>query len=870
MVAYSTDFSYQGHSFHFNLLPKCSVSQHLDTKGAFYELPFLEALGEILPSETVAFDVGAHIGNHTVYFAKVLGWRVVAFEPNPEAFEKLVANVEANEVGELVTCFQVALTDSPGTVQMARTEPSDAGTVAIVDAGKRLESIIEVEAGLLDSYEQFAGEGPTLLKLDVEGHERTVIEGGKRFLGRVAPYVTTEVQSVSAFDDLLGVLGDSYRPSGVFNPTPTIVWVPIHERGPLSSDLDVIRYAVRAQISYNEAQTRTRRTLQIVESALDREKADRPTENELADIVRLRDQLSAAAEIQRLTRRRLLIVVVGECHVPAPALSAIAKAVDLVEISDTETRTVSMRRYVSGRLTKERVATSHLRSDHLTAAQIVLFVETGDRRLGHVDAAAVVGGESAPDLADVAIDLLGAPYINVTLDPVYLASHLRLLVGSSACFVRSHDLLDAWQARQIMPADVLDPEDPISMAGGMSRALPKAPSKRRERDKTDRRLLLVSYYSPPATSVAMQRLMYWKDNLGSIASETGISLSVDWLSATNGSPSGEGFVFVADRGPFLLPAAEWEKVKELDDLDLDVIGATWSHHVRQSIDRLQGSYDTVLISGNPFYYFDLAPFFREHWGSRVILDFRDPWARNERFKYSTRQRAKLMKLEEELVSNADSVISVNQACLDAIAPTVRVPRYVVANGFDESIVNAVRRPDSEASKHDGRTHLVYAGTIYRSFPLDNLLDSLATDRYQLVHYGRDYSSSQAVKVHPVARAAGPISYENLISELKSSDAGVITTMGEPTMSTTKLFDYVACELDIIIITKGKPRTGLLHELTLNLDGVYWVEDDPAELKSFFESYRPERRPRRESLRFSRREQARRLLEIVNDQQLAVL
>jgi hypothetical protein len=95
-------------------------------------------------------------------------------------------------------------------------------------------------------------------------------------------------------------------------------------------------------------------------------------------------------------------------------------------------------------------------------------------------------------------------------------------------------------------------------------------------------------------------------------------------------------------------------------------------------------------------------------------------------------------------------------------------------------------------------------------------------------------------------------------------------MGEPTMSTTKLFDYVACDLDIIIITKGMPRTGLLHELTLDLDGIYWVEDDPAELRSFFESYRPERRPRRQSLRFSRREQARRLLEIVNDQQLAVL
>lgn len=858
----STDFSYQGRSLHFELLRECSVSRHLSTNGTFYELPFLEALGRLLPAETVAFDIGAHIGNHTVYFAKVLGWRVFAFEPNPDAFEKLTANVEANGLMEQVTCFPVALTDIPGTVRMARTEPSDAGTVAIVAGDGRPGGYVEAEGATLDSYVHLAGVGSTLLKIDVEGYERKVIEGGTDFLSRVAVHVTTEVQSVPEFEGLLEVLGESHRPSGIFNPTPTILWVPNSEAEAPGAHPDVIRYAIRAQFAYNETHRRSlraRRSLEALESVLEDASEHQPTETERSGLMRLRDQLAASGEIQHLAGKRLLIVVVGECRVPAAALSAVAKAVDLVEISDTEPRLVRISRYVAGRLTEQRVVTSPPGNDHLGAAQIELFVESGDESLGRVGAAAIIGGEGAPDLADVVVDLLGVPYINVALDPVYLARRLPRIIGASACFVSSPDQLDDWNTRQIVLARVLDPEDPMSLVGGISQALPRMRPEKRAEKEGERRLLLVSYYSRPAMTVAVQRLAYWKDHLASIADAMGFSLSVDWLTATNRTLDEDGFIYVADRGRFQLPQLEWEQLKELQDLELDVIGATWSHYVRESLGLMKETYDAVLISGNPFYYFDLAQSFRERWDCKVILDFRDPWARQERFQHSVDQRAKLIELEQELVRHADWVVSVNQQCLNAIAPSVSVPRFVVANGFDETIVDAVPSPHRDPVPGDGAIKLVYAGTVYATLPLDNLLDALSVDRHRFVHFGRDYSKSQAAKTHPVAHPGGLVAYEDLISQLKASDAGIIMTTGEPTMSTTKIFDYVACDLDIIILTKGRPRTGLLHELTSDLDGIYWIEDDPEELKSFFHSYRPERRQRKERLLFSRREQAKRLL-----------
>lgn len=860
-----TDFSYRGEPFHFELLPDCSVSRHLQTNGSFYELAFLEAIERSVPSARVAFDVGAHIGNHTIFFAKVLGWRVVAFEPNPDAFEKLIANVEANGVADRVSCHQVALSDTPGVVKLARSEPSDAGTVAVVERDAGLGHLIEAQGDVLDAYRHLAGNGPLLLKIDVEGYERQVIEGGSRLLTDLAPFVTTEVQSVSEFEDLADILGESHRPSGVFNPTPTIMWEPKAEVRSQQTEFDVVRYAIRAQVAYNDAHRRNlraRRSLDAVESVL-QEPGYRPTNAEKPGLVRLRDQIAGAGEIQALAGKRLLFVVVGESRVPAAALSVLARAVDIIEVGDPEPRSVAMRRYVAGRMTAEQVSISPSGGDLLTAAQSALFIETGDQTHGPVSAAAVIGGEAAPDIADVIVDLLGVPYLHVAIDPIYLPRRLPRIIGASASFVSTHEQLEDWDTRQIVPASTLDPADPLSLVGALSRVVQKPRTPQPSPAQTEHRLLLVSYYSPPAKTVATQRLSYWKDNLASIAESIGLPVSIDWLSATN--HAGDGFIYVADRGPFEIPQMEWDRLKSLQRLDLDVIGATWSHYVRESLDRIDESYDAVLISGNPFYYFDLARSFKERWGSRVVLDFRDPWARQERFHYTIDQRAKLMALEDEMVAEADAVISVNSECLDAIAPEIEVPRFVVSNGFDETIVDGVPGPDRGAEQRDGRIRLVYAGTVYATLPLDNLLDALSTERHVLTHFGRDYSQSQAAKTHQVAHSEGLVTYETLIAGLKDSDAGIIMTTGEPTMSTTKIFDYVACELDLIIVTKGRPRTGLLHEMTSDLEGVYWVKDDPEELKDFFGSYRPESRRRMGRMRFSRREQAKQLLSVLYGQ-----
>jgi FkbM family methyltransferase len=60
-------------------------------------------------------DAGAHLGNHTVYFALVSDAIVHAFEPNPVTARYLRGNVERNGLDGQVFVYEKALGARPAT-----------------------------------------------------------------------------------------------------------------------------------------------------------------------------------------------------------------------------------------------------------------------------------------------------------------------------------------------------------------------------------------------------------------------------------------------------------------------------------------------------------------------------------------------------------------------------------------------------------------------------------------------------------------------------------------------------------------------------------------------------------------------------------
>jgi FkbM family methyltransferase len=192
---------------------------HFTQHQAFYELDLLQAAGEVYRRGTWIIDVGANIGNHAIYFARVLGARVLAFEPFPRSREILQANLAANGCSELVTVNPFALGDSPGrgrahsrsdsNLGMVSVRPDDAGDLSFV----RLDDCITL------------GMDVSILKVDVEGGEMPVLRGAARLLAIDRPHVFAEAAEPAEFESIRAFLAPfGYRPVGRYCATPTYLF----------------------------------------------------------------------------------------------------------------------------------------------------------------------------------------------------------------------------------------------------------------------------------------------------------------------------------------------------------------------------------------------------------------------------------------------------------------------------------------------------------------------------------------------------------------------------------------------------------------------------------------------------------------------
>src|SRR4029079_13634546 len=130
-----------------------------------------------------AFDIGAHVGNHTVFFAAVCGLHVVAFEPNPRAHEMLLDNLALNS-GLSVSTYRVAAGNRTGLgrlTSLMRVEDAPTGPVTVA----RIDDLLTV--GDL-----------ALVKVDVEGYEAQVLDGMTEHLKRCHPRIYAEAHNRTA------------------------------------------------------------------------------------------------------------------------------------------------------------------------------------------------------------------------------------------------------------------------------------------------------------------------------------------------------------------------------------------------------------------------------------------------------------------------------------------------------------------------------------------------------------------------------------------------------------------------------------------------------------------------------------------------
>ncbi len=186
--------------------------------GAF-ERDLLQTYQRLIQPGSTVLDIGANIGAHTLPLAKHVGpnGRVIAIEATDYAYAKLQKNLSLNPVlAAQTTLTQALLTASDN----APTETEIQSSWPLVDGEKThdmtcgaAKSTAGAKTCTLDTLlSELSLQRVDWIKLDVDGHEITVLQGARKCLETYKPTIFMELapycykDSSSDFADMVEIL----------------------------------------------------------------------------------------------------------------------------------------------------------------------------------------------------------------------------------------------------------------------------------------------------------------------------------------------------------------------------------------------------------------------------------------------------------------------------------------------------------------------------------------------------------------------------------------------------------------------------------------------------------------------------------------
>lgn len=169
------------------------VSKEISVTGLF-EKDEMQIVLKNLKKKLVFLDVGANIGNHSIFFSKYFK-RVLSFEPHPKIFQILKINVAKIKN---IKIFNYALTRRKKIFFL-----SDSVTNNLAGSSLQNKGSIKIVSEVFDKKFKNIKNEIGLIKIDVEGHERQVIEGMKDTLIRNDPILFLEMDPESYKKNLI-------------------------------------------------------------------------------------------------------------------------------------------------------------------------------------------------------------------------------------------------------------------------------------------------------------------------------------------------------------------------------------------------------------------------------------------------------------------------------------------------------------------------------------------------------------------------------------------------------------------------------------------------------------------------------------------
>ncbi len=183
--------------------PYDTIQKHY-INGILYENEELKIIEKYSKPNSIFFDIGSNIGNHTIFMAKVLkAKQIVVFEANPKTIDFLKINIKLNDVVDIVNTdyLGIGLGDTDGEFTLNEPSQNLGGTRLIQNNNKEIKSnttksIVKVHS--LDSLNLTVA--PDFIKIDVEGMELAVLKGMQKIIHKYKPNIFIEVNDSNLED----------------------------------------------------------------------------------------------------------------------------------------------------------------------------------------------------------------------------------------------------------------------------------------------------------------------------------------------------------------------------------------------------------------------------------------------------------------------------------------------------------------------------------------------------------------------------------------------------------------------------------------------------------------------------------------------
>ena len=312
-------------------------------------------------------------------------------------------------------------------------------------------------------------------------------------------------------------------------------------------------------------------------------------------------------------------------------------------------------------------------------------------------------------------------------------------------------------------------------------------------------VIFVSYYYRPFSGVGAKRVNYWAKYLFKLSNSTFSSHVITGTKSNNHSKD------------------EFNKVHRISAFFENPL--IWSFQIIPKIIflRFKHSNPVFIISGGPF-----APFWLTYiikaLCSKVVLDFRDPYAMNPLHKVRFVKKTLKLLFEKIVTIPADNIITVNKYCRELIYCNQK-KILLIDNGFNEKVLQSLKlRPTIKNT-------IGYAGKISIGRDLNHFLNHAKLNpnfkNCSLKYIGPD--SELISGEHKSVTCFGVKSYKETLELLSSCEYLLLLYAGESFESSTKIFDYLALNKPIIVHSKNHNKKGEIVDILKNRVNSFFVD-----------------------------------------------